>query len=148
MSSAAYLLAPGAWPSGGWWRHPEEWSSCLAQGCCLEERWPAASSPSWVLAAGGKLIFFFCSCFIDVECMIYSLSACAEATINLQIDAYLDFVLPNILRKKCLKLLNYMRCKFCGSPSNNLYLSSLCGSAFLCTYVFLKTMHSQASQPS
>lgn len=59
MSSVAYLLAPGAWLSGEWWRHPEEWSSCLARGCCSEERWPAASSPSWVLAAGGKLIFFF-----------------------------------------------------------------------------------------
>lgn len=24
MISVAYLSAPGAWPSGGWWRHPEE----------------------------------------------------------------------------------------------------------------------------
>lgn len=43
-----------------------------------------ASSPSWVLAAGGTLIIFFWQDFIDVECMIYSLSAGTKIIINLQ----------------------------------------------------------------
>lgn len=89
-----------------------------------------------------KLIFliylFILQNFIDVESMIYLLSTDAKTIIHLQTDACVDFVLPNILQKQYFKLLNNMRCKF---------VPNQCGSAFLCTSVFLNLIHSQPSQP-